>query len=296
MTSAHSAAWNTRYVELPTGVLLALDEWPAAGPRTVFLHATGFSRGCWRTHAARLAHQSTPTLIDLRGHGASSKPAEPYRWSYFVDDLVSLFETEDWQNVVLCGHSVGGATAIQIAARIPDRIAALVLLEAVVPAASASLHRRDEGSLVERTRHRRSRWPSQRAAADYLRARPPYDSWDSDVFEGWIDTGVVMAAGSEAELACPPWVEASVFAETTRSTARDDLGLVAARTTVVRATGVRGMPSTCDPSVAAEVSNAREVVVEGSGHFLPLEDVDLVVQVVATALADTVSKRRTEKG
>lgn len=295
MTSTHPPAWNTRYVNLPTGALLALDEWPSAGPRTVFLHATGFSRGCWRPHAARLASRSTPTLIDLRGHGASSKPPEPYRWSYFVDDLVSLFEIEDWRNVVLCGHSVGGATAIQVAARIPDRVAALVLLEPVVPAASALLDRSEEGGLVERTRRRRSRWPSRPVAAAYLRTRAPYDSWNSEVFEGWIDTGVA-AAGPEVELACPPWVEASVFVETRRSTARDDLGLVMAPTTVVRATGSRGMPSTCDPSVAAHVNGAHEIVVEGSGHFLPLEDVDLVAQVVMTALADAVSEPRTEKG
>ena len=56
------------------------------------------------------------------------------------------------------------------------------------------------------------------------------------------------------------------------------------------------MPSTCDPSVAAHVNGAHEIVVEGSGHFLPLEDVDLVAQVVMTALADAVSEPRTEKG
>ena len=284
MTRIHPAGWSTRYVDLRTGARLALDEWPSAGPRVVFLHATGFSRGCWRPHATRLAPSTTPTLVDLRGHGASSKPPDPYRWSYFVEDLVGLMESEDWQDVVLCGHSVGGATAIQVAARLPHRIRALVLLEPVVPAAPAQIQQNRESGLVERTRRRRNSWTTRAEAAAYLRARPPYDSWDPDVFDGWIETGIV-AADAGVELACPPSVEASVFAETRHSTAREDLGLVVAPTMVVRATGARGMPSTCEPSVARRINLARELVVEGSGHFLPLEDVELVVRVVADALS-----------
>jgi pimeloyl-ACP methyl ester carboxylesterase len=37
------------------------------------------------------------------------------------------------EEAVLCGHLVGGATAIQVAAQVPDRIAVLVLVEPPAP-------------------------------------------------------------------------------------------------------------------------------------------------------------------
>lgn len=287
-----------RSVRLSDEVTLAFDEWPAHGPRVVFLHATGFSRGCWRLHAQRIAARSQPVCLDLRGHGASSRPPAPYRWSLLVDDVASLLVSEDWSNVILVGHSVGGATAVQVAARLPERVAALVLVEAVVnpdrPPAVA------EGGdvpspLVERTLKRRAHWSSRVEAGAYLRGRPPYDSWDAEVFAGWLDSGVTENDDGTVELSCPPWVEASVFSETRGSTAGQDLAQLRCPVWVARATGDRGLRSTCPPQVTQAIPTAYETVIQGSGHFMPLEDVGLVVTLVDAAL-DHVCHARSVEG
>jgi len=279
--------FQLRSVHVSDSVSLAFDEWPAQGPRVVFLHATGFSRGCWRPHAQRIAARSQPVSLDLRGHGASSKPPTPYLWPLLVDDVASLFVGEGWSNVILLGHSVGGATAVQVAARLPERVAALVLVEAVInpdrPAAATG-----DGvamsPLVERTLKRRARWASRAEAGEYLHARSPYDSWDPEVFASWLDTGVIATADGAVELSCPPWVEASVFTETRGSTAAQDLARLRCPAWIARATGDRGLRSTCPPQVAQAIPTAYETVIEGSGHFMPLEDVGVVVTLLNAAL------------
>jgi pimeloyl-ACP methyl ester carboxylesterase len=53
--------------------------------------------------------------------------------------VVSLFEAEELRDVVLCGHSAGGAVITAVADRIPDRISHLVYLDAVVPHSGESV-------------------------------------------------------------------------------------------------------------------------------------------------------------
>jgi pimeloyl-ACP methyl ester carboxylesterase len=50
----------------------------------------------------------------------------------FVEDLVRVIESEELTQVVLVGHSFGGVPITGVADRIPDRIAHLVYLDAVV--------------------------------------------------------------------------------------------------------------------------------------------------------------------
>ncbi len=51
----------------------------------------------------------------------------------WVDDLVALVESEDLTDLVVVGHSQGGIVTSGLVARVPDRVAALVHLDAAVP-------------------------------------------------------------------------------------------------------------------------------------------------------------------
>jgi pimeloyl-ACP methyl ester carboxylesterase len=53
---------------------------------------------------------------------------------------VNLIQWEELSRVVLCGHSYGGCVVTGVADRIPDRIEALVYLDAFVPQNGQSLH------------------------------------------------------------------------------------------------------------------------------------------------------------
>jgi pimeloyl-ACP methyl ester carboxylesterase len=69
--------------------------------------------------------------LDLRGHGASSKPAEESSYSFelLADDVLRLADELGWDTFVLLGHSMGGMIAQFVALSAAERLAALVLMD-----------------------------------------------------------------------------------------------------------------------------------------------------------------------
>ncbi len=68
---------------------------------------------------------------DLRGHGASSKPAgdAAYSFEILADDVLRLADALGWEQVVLLGHSMGGMVAQFLALKAAARIDALILMD-----------------------------------------------------------------------------------------------------------------------------------------------------------------------
>src|SRR5215469_2110962 len=104
-----------------------------AGPRRLLL-VHGFTGAKedftpWLDPLAELRwHAVAP---DLRGHGASSKPAEESAYSFEVlaDDVLGLADSLGWDTFVLLGHSMGGMIAQFIARRAAARLAGLILMD-----------------------------------------------------------------------------------------------------------------------------------------------------------------------
>jgi pimeloyl-ACP methyl ester carboxylesterase len=79
----------------------------------------------------------TPTLTGL---GERVHLAGPdITLSTHVTDIVNVLKFEDLREVVLCGHSYGGNVITGVVEAAPERIAALVFLDAFVPGDGQSL-------------------------------------------------------------------------------------------------------------------------------------------------------------
>jgi 3-oxoadipate enol-lactonase len=65
---------------------------------------------------------------DTRGHGESPAPAGPYTLDDLVDDLVALLDEVGAERAHVAGLSLGGMTAMRLAARDPQRVDRLALL------------------------------------------------------------------------------------------------------------------------------------------------------------------------
>ena len=74
----------------------------------------------------------TPTLTGLgeRSHLAGRFPID---WRTHVEDIANVIRWEELGDVILCGHSYGGIVISGVAEALPDRIAALVYLDAMLP-------------------------------------------------------------------------------------------------------------------------------------------------------------------
>jgi 2-succinyl-6-hydroxy-2,4-cyclohexadiene-1-carboxylate synthase len=67
--------------------------------------------------------------IDLPGHGESSSPADPHRYSLdrFADDLARVLDDLDIEQATMLGYSMGGRAALRFAMQHPERLSALIL-------------------------------------------------------------------------------------------------------------------------------------------------------------------------
>lgn len=66
--------------------------------------------------------------VDLRGHGRSTSDG-PWSIAQHVTDLIDTLDAFGLDSVDVLGHSYGGAIALALLARAPERVARLVLLD-----------------------------------------------------------------------------------------------------------------------------------------------------------------------
>jgi pimeloyl-ACP methyl ester carboxylesterase len=106
---------------------------PAGNPATtlLLLHGLAGHQGEWDTLAGQLpADGHRVVTYDARGHGASTRtPATTTREAH-VQDAVTLIEELALAPVTLLGQSLGGHTAMLLAASHPHLVESLILIEA----------------------------------------------------------------------------------------------------------------------------------------------------------------------
>ena len=101
----------------------------------VLVHGAWAGGWCWKLVTPLLRAQGhevyTPTLTGL---GERSHLAGPWvSFDTHVQDVVNLLEFEDLHDVLLVGHSLGGTVVGAVAHRVPERIARLIFLDALLP-------------------------------------------------------------------------------------------------------------------------------------------------------------------
>ena len=109
-------------------ILYYVERGDPAGPPVVLLHGLTMSSVTMERLAASLDDHRV-LLLDLHGHGKSTKPHEPDRYlvSEFADDVVALLDHLEIKEAVIGGLSLGANVSYEVALRHPERVRALVL-------------------------------------------------------------------------------------------------------------------------------------------------------------------------
>jgi pimeloyl-ACP methyl ester carboxylesterase len=115
------------------------DEGPPDDPLPlVLLHGTSASLHTWEGWASVLRAQRRVISFDLPGFGltgpfdadSSAYAADDYRGETYVQFVLDLLDTLNVPRVVLAGNSLGGEIAWRTALAAPERVSALVLVDA----------------------------------------------------------------------------------------------------------------------------------------------------------------------
>jgi pimeloyl-ACP methyl ester carboxylesterase len=123
------------------GGTIRWTETPGEAPARVFVHGLGGdSATAWSGLVDRLEPTGRRSLqVDLLGHGRSDAVAGfGYTLAEHADTVASVVDHAVGAPVDVVGHSMGGAVAIVLAARRPDLVRSLLLVEPNLDPALAS--------------------------------------------------------------------------------------------------------------------------------------------------------------
>lgn len=104
-----------------------------SGPALVLLHGWPHTWRVWSAVLPRLAEEHTMIAPDLRGLGASSRPAAGYDAATVAGDVRGLLDVLGIGRAAVAAIDLGVTGAFVLALSEPERVDRLVLMEAVLP-------------------------------------------------------------------------------------------------------------------------------------------------------------------
>ncbi len=101
-----------------------------AGLPLILTHSYFCSAAMWAPALPAIERTHRVINVDLRGHGRSSPIDRSITLDDFLSDCLAVLDELGIQSAVWVGLSIGGMIALRAALRAPDRVTALVILDA----------------------------------------------------------------------------------------------------------------------------------------------------------------------
>ncbi|MCJ7514710.1 MAG: alpha/beta hydrolase [Dehalococcoidia bacterium] len=96
------------------------------GEPLLFIHGLTSSSRSWKKQVSLFSQHYRVITFDIRGHGRSDKPMEPYSIELFAADTGELLRTLGAGSTHVVGFSMGGMVAFQLAVDAPELVRSLV--------------------------------------------------------------------------------------------------------------------------------------------------------------------------
>jgi pimeloyl-ACP methyl ester carboxylesterase len=123
---------RTSYVV--NGVQLNVLDWQGKDrPPLLLLHGALLHAHVWDFFSLQMRQHFHIRAVDLPGHGDSGWAADKdYSRARVANDMATVVQQLDLRSVVIVGHSFGGAVGALVAAHMPDRVQALVMVDSTL--------------------------------------------------------------------------------------------------------------------------------------------------------------------
>jgi 3-oxoadipate enol-lactonase len=126
------------------GVNLAVEV-RGEGPAILFIHGYPLDRTIWRDQLSALEGYRR-IAPDLRGMGQSDAPDLGYSMAIYAADLAALLDALAVDEVIVCGHSMGGYIAFEFLRSWRARVRGLILIDTRADADSPEGRRARDGA------------------------------------------------------------------------------------------------------------------------------------------------------
>lgn len=260
-------------IEVETGVSLAALEWnenlssvsfSSDRPALILLHGGGANAHWWDHLAAPLSRTHRVLAFDFRGHGDSSYPEE-HRVGAFNDDLEAVVRWLGREDVILIGHSLGAAVALDHASRFPAT-SGLVLVD--LARGTGRVPRRRARLALSFRRTYRSR---EEAIARFQFL--PESSHASEARREYVARCSVReeADGRFGYKFDPAWFGLP-------SRARPDLSRVEAPTLLIRGSESALLSPEAADAFVAELPNGRWIEIPNAGHHVLIDQPEVLLE------------------
>ena len=250
-----------------------------SGLPVVLLHAFPLDHGMWARQSP-LADSVRLIVPDLRGFGASG--SLPDSIAGFADDVAVVLDALHVERpAVICGVSMGGYVAQHVAARHPDRVASLVLvdtkLEADTPEARSA--RVDLAGKVGRL--------GQSILADAMIPRllaAARSDADAAALTRRAENDSLLRAMIERQRV--PTIQGALAALGDRPDMTEAMRHVHIPTLLVVGAEDQITPPACLEAAEDIMPNAKLLIVPAAGHLVPLEAPEIFNRALLEFLAE----------
>ena len=268
-------------------------------PGFQFAHATGFNALTYKELLEPLSDNFNVRAVDARGHGFTKLKANPqdmYDWKIYCDDLiksVELFVEKTKKPIILSGHSMGAASAIQVAAIRPDLVSGLVLVDPVLMTNKIKVIFKigrkyplfknfpiiKQGMMMsEATKKRRRYWKNKEEIFNSYKNKLIFKTWTETTIRNYIEGGTELI-GDETRLTCDPLWEAATFS----SWKHDATGLIDKLNcpiTLLQAEFNSTARGNGPIKLMQQDKLGVHKIVKGSTHFLPMEFPNIIKEEI----------------
>lgn len=237
--------------------LRVVVEGSASLPPILFINSIGLDHTMWDRQADVLAKRFRIIRYDSRGHGESDVTGGEYTIEGLGLDALAVLESVGAEKASIVGSSIGGMTAIWLAATYPERVDQLVLANTTAHIGRPEMW---AGRIAEIREGR------MEAVAKATAAR-----WLSDAFKTEQPQAAVQLVEQLQRM--PPDGFCGMCAVLRDVDLRDHLARISAPTLVIGAGG-GGPESSASARLAAAIADSRFFEVPQEGHLSNFESPD----------------------